>query len=89
MHVAFVVHIPTGTDRETLLSEETKRETQAVVMSLEDAVKMGFAASGVQTKPGHDLALIIVARRDAPWISRALEGSPGVSGFQMVDVDLG
>ncbi len=89
MHVAFVVHVVQGTDLDGLLTEETKRDTQAVVMSLEDAAKMGFATSGVQVQPGHEAALIVVAQRDAARISRTLEGIGAVSGFQQVDVNIG
>jgi hypothetical protein len=89
MHVAFVVHVVKGADIENILSEGTKRETQAVVMSLEDAKKMGFGASGITAPPDRDVCLIIVAKRDAPWITRTLEGSETVAGFQMVDVEIG
>lgn len=89
MHVAFVVHLAQGTDLEGLLSDETKRDTQAVVMSLEDAAKMGFATSGVQVHPGHQAALIVVAKRDAARIHRTLEGLESVSGFQQLDVNIG
>ncbi|MBK9260724.1 MAG: hypothetical protein IPM54_13015 [Polyangiaceae bacterium] len=89
MHIAFVVHVVKGLDPEELLSDETKRETQAVLMSMEDAAKMGFSASGVQVKPGQEACLIVVAKRDAPWIARALEQHDKVAGFQQVDVNIG
>ena len=89
MHVAFVVHVVKGTDPESLVSEETKRETQAVVMSLDDAAKMGFSASGIKPKDGLEVAIIIVAQRDAPWIARSLEQHDHVGGFQQVDVNIG
>lgn len=89
MHVAFVVHVVKGVDPEELLSAETKESTQAVVMSMEDAGKMGFGASGVQVKPGQEACLIVVAQRDAPWIARSLEQHDKVAGFQQVDVNIG
>lgn len=89
MHVAFVVHVVKGTDPESLVSEETKRETQAVIMSLEDAAKMGFSASGVKVKDGQEVCLIVVAQRDAPWIARSLEQHDHVGGFQQIDVSIG
>ena len=89
MHVAFVVHMVKGSDADTLLSDETKRETQAVVMSLEDAGKMGFATAGITAKPGQEINIIIVARRDAPWIRRQIEGHEKVAGFHEVDVNIG
>jgi hypothetical protein len=89
MHVAFVVHTVKGADPESLLTDETKRETQAVIMSLDDAAKMGFSASGIKAQPGQEVAIIIIAKRDAPWITRQLEGHDHVAGFQMVDVNIG
>lgn len=89
MHIAFVVHVVKGTDPEELLSDQIKRDTQAVVMSMDDAGKMGFSASGIQVKPGQEACLIVVARRDAPWISRTLEQHDNVAGFQQVDVNIG
>lgn len=89
MHVAFVVHVVKGVDPEELLSDETKKETQAVVMSLEDAGKMGFSATGVQVKPGMEACIIVVARRDSPWIARSLEQHDKVGGFQQIDVNIG
>ena len=87
MHVAFVVHVVKGVDPEDLLSEETKRETQAVVMSMEDATKMGFPAD-VSVKPGQEVCIIIVSRNDAPWISRSLEQHEKDAGFKQSDIDL-
>jgi len=89
MHVAFVVHTVKGVDPESLLTEETKRETQAVVMSLEDAAKMGLSASGLKPQPGQEIAIIIIAKRDAPWITRQLEAHEHVAGFHIVDVNIG
>ncbi|MDI1431744.1 MULTISPECIES: hypothetical protein [Polyangium] len=88
MHVAFVVHMVKGADADTLLSEETKRDTQAVVMSLDDAGKMGFSTSGITAKPGQEVNIIIVARRDAPWVRRQIEAHDHVAGFHEVDVNL-
>lgn len=89
MHVAFVVHMAEGADAEALFSDETKRETQAVVMSLEDAGKMGLSTSGIEAKAGQVVQIVIVARRDAAWIQRTLESGEGVAGFQMVEVNVG
>jgi hypothetical protein len=89
MHVAFVVHMAEGADAEALFSDEMKRETQAVVTSLEDAGKMGFSTSGIESKAGQVVQIVIVAKRDAPWIQRTLEIGEGVAGFQMVDVNIG
>jgi hypothetical protein len=89
MHVAFVVHLVKGADPEQVLSDEIKRATQAVVMSLDDAKKMGFSVSGVKATPDRDVGVIVVSRNDANWIQRTLDQSDLVAGFQTVDVALG
>jgi hypothetical protein len=89
MHVAFVVHLAQGADVESLFSDEMKKETEAVVMSLDDASKMGLGTSGIQVKAGQHVQIIIVAKRDAPWIHRTLEIGEGVAGFHMADVNIG
>jgi len=89
MHVAFVVHTVQGTDPDSLISEETRRDSQAVTMSLEDAGKMGFSTSGITAKAGLEVNLIIVAKRDSEWIRRQLENHEKVGGFYVVDVNIG
>lgn len=89
MHVAFVVYVARGADVESLFSDEMKKETQAVVMALEDAQKMGFSASGIQAKPGQHVQIVIVAKRDAPWVHRTLEHGEGIAGFDLAEVNIG
>ena len=88
MHVAFVVFMVKGSDANTLLTDETKRETQAVVMSLDDAGKMGFDVSGLKVPADQEVNIIVVAKRDAPWITRQVEGHDHVAGFLMVDINI-
>jgi hypothetical protein len=86
MMVVFEVHVAPGSDAATILSAETARETQAQVMTLDEARKVGFA--GLPAAPSdHEVRLIAVAKRDAKWIQRALEGNEAVATFGMVEVD--
>jgi len=85
MMVVFEVFLATGSDPARLLTEETKRETKAQVMTMDEARKVGF--QGIPDTPGHEVRLIAVAKRDAPWIHRALEGNEVVASFRVHEVD--
>lgn len=84
MLVVFEVHFTETATPETLLSAEVKRETQAQVMTVAEAKKVGF--SGLPDLGPH-VRLIAVAKRDAAWITKVLEGSNDVSGFKVHHVD--
>jgi len=86
MLAVFEVYLAPGADESELLSAETLRSTQAQIMTLEDARKVGFAGLP-EPPPGKDVRLIAVQRRDAPWIHRALETSEIVGGFRVHEVD--
>lgn len=85
MMVVFEVFLAPGADPGTLLSAETKRETNAQVMTIAEATKVGF--QGLVEHPGKPVRLIAVAKRDAPWIHRVLETNEAVARFQMHDID--
>ena len=90
MLTVFEVYLAPGADPEALLGEETRRETQAQVMTLDEALAVGF--SGVEKDPaGLEIRLIAVNSRDKSWIHRVLETSEGVARFKVhedVDVDV-
>ncbi len=85
MMVVFEVFVAPGADPATLLSKETLKETQAQVMTLEEARKVGFA--GLPDPGDKVVRLIAVAKRDAPWIHRALETNDAVGGFRVHELD--
>jgi hypothetical protein len=85
MMVLFEVFLSPGADPSTLLSQEILRETKAQVMTMEEARKVGF--SGLPDPQGKEVRLVAVAKRDAPWVHRALETSEAVGTFRMHDVD--
>lgn len=86
MMVVFEVFLAPGADAADLLSKDTQRETQAQVMTLAEAKKVGFQGLP-EPPPGKQVRLIAVAKRDAPWIHRALETNEAVGTFRMYDVD--
>lgn len=84
MHI-FECHLAAGSDPSTLLSEETLRETQAQVMTPEEARAVGFGqvagAAG-----GGEVRLVAVAARDTQWIHRVMERSPIVTSYKVHEV---
>lgn len=86
MLTVFEVHLAPGADAGDILSGETIKSTQAQIMTLEDARKVGFGGLP-PAPPGKEVRLIAVARRDAPWIHRQLETSEAVGGFRVHEVD--
>lgn len=85
MMVVFEVYLAPGADPADLLSKETQRETQAQVMTLEEAKKVGFGGLP-EPPPGTQVRLIAVAKRDAPWIHRALETTDAAGTFRVHEV---
>jgi hypothetical protein len=82
MMLVFEVHLAPGAGRTDLLSKEILRETQAQVMTPDEAKKVGFG--GLPDTPAdHELRFIAVAQRDAQWIQRSLEADDAVAGFKI------
>ncbi|EYF06338.1 hypothetical protein [Chondromyces apiculatus] len=86
MMVVFEVYLARGKSAEDLLSAETRKETGAQIMSIEEAKAVGF--SGLAPLEGvGEVRLIAVRRSDAPWVHRSLEGSDVVASFRVHDVE--
>lgn len=81
--VVFKVHLDPNRAEGELLSEQMLSETQAQVMTTDEAIAVGF--SGV--KPDPNLRLVAVARRDRGFVQQALERHVAVVGFSAHDVD--
>jgi len=84
MLIVFEVHLHESADPEKLLSPEVLKETQAQIMTTEEAKKVGF---GGIPNLGPNVRLIAVAKRDSSWIYRTLETSNEVATFKMHEVD--
>ena len=80
MHI-FECHLVAGSDPSTLLSEEALRETQAQVMTPDEARAVGFGKFS-EAKDGGEVRLVAVAMRDAQWIHRVMERSPIVTSYK-------
>jgi hypothetical protein len=85
MMVVYEVHLAPDAGPVELLSRETLEETQAQVMTLDEARKVGFG--GLPAPPdGVEVRLIAVAKRDAGWVQKRLEANDGVAGFKVHEV---
>jgi hypothetical protein len=85
MMVVFEVHLAPGMDTSQLLSAEAVRDTQAQIMTLDDARKVGFAGLP-EPPPGQEVRLIAVAKRDAGYVQRRLEANDAAMSFRMHEV---
>ena len=86
MLIVYECFIAPGFDPDALLSEDALRETQAQVMTVEEAVTVGF--SGLQADPkGREVRLIAVAKRDAQFVQRRIEANEAVASFRVHEVD--
>ena len=83
MLVLFEVHLAAGADPGALITKDTMRETNAQLMTPAEAKKVGF--DGLP-EMGDDVVLVAVAKRDASWIHRQLEGNDAVARFKTHDV---
>jgi hypothetical protein len=85
MMAVFEVYLARGKSGDDLLSAEVLRETQAQIMTVEEAEKVGF--QGIQPVEGAgEIRLIAVTSRDAPWVHRSLEQNEAVASFRVHEV---
>jgi hypothetical protein len=85
MMVVFEVHLAPSADPSTILSKEVQKETQAQVMTLDEARSVGFG--GLPPAPeGAEVRLIACSQRDAKWIQGLLEKSEAVGGYRVHEV---
>ena len=82
--IVFEVHITPGSGDQDLLSDEIRRETQAQVITAEEASAIGF--EGLPDDP--NLRLVAVTREHAKWIEKALERAPNVRAYQPHEIDM-
>jgi hypothetical protein len=84
MLVLFVVHLAPGADASTLLTEQTLIDTQAQVMTADEARKAGFDGLPQELPP--NVRLIAAHDRDRRRIVNGLEASPAASSFSVHEV---
>lgn len=87
MHVLFETFLAPGASSEGLLSDETVKDTQAQMMTIEDAEKVGFQ-NVPEDAAGRERLLIVVGKIDERRIQNVLEADPRVAAFRVQLVDL-
>ncbi len=85
MLTLFEVVIARGHDPDALLSQEALADTQAQVMTLDEAKAVGFSGAQPDAK-GREIRLIAVAPRDAQYVQRRLEANDAVQSFRVHEV---
>lgn len=85
MLTVFELYITKTADPSTLLSDEMKQETGAVVMTLPEAEALGF--SGFRPQPGKRLRVVAIRGDDTAWVARAFEMNDNVISFEVHQVD--
>ena len=85
MWTLFEVFLVPGALGGELLTQETLDDTQAQVMTPEEAAKVGF--QGIPERPGTQRQLIVCKHSTAGRIQNALEASAQVGQFQVHHVD--
>jgi hypothetical protein len=79
----FEVILSGGADGHAIFSEEVRRETMLQVMTLSEAQSVGFRGlSGDAERTRY----VAVHQKDAGWIEKALERSPEVAGYRILQV---
>ena len=81
----FEVHLAPDAGGKELLSEEILRETQAQVMTPDEARKVGFGGLP-EPPPGVEVRFIAAAGSGAKWIQRRLEALESVAAFRVHEI---
>lgn len=85
LHV-FVATIAPGRDPDKLLTEETQQETQAQVMTPDEAAAVGFKGIAAPRAPPRWPGLP-PSPRATPAGSTALEANPGVTSYKVSEIE--
>lgn len=83
MLILFELHVRPGFDEDVFLSEEGRRETEARVMTREQAEVAGL--SGLPESDG-EVRYVLVNARHRRWIERAIDADAQVTGFNVHDI---
>lgn len=84
MHTVFEVHLAPNRSGDDFLSDETLEETNAQVMTTEQASALGF--QGIPDDP--NVRLVVVMHRDRKFMAGALERAHDVVGFRAHEIEL-
>lgn len=83
MLIVFELHVRPGFDPDVFLSEESRRETEARVLTRQEAENVGL--SGLP-EPSGEVRYVLVNARHRRWVERAIDADPQINGFDVYDV---
>ncbi len=83
MLIVFELHVRPAFDPDTFLSAESRKETEARVLTRDEAANVGL--SGLPEVEG-EVRYVLVNARHRRWIERAIEMDTQISGFQVYDI---
>ena len=83
MLIVFELHVRPGFDPEAFLSAESRKETEARVLTREEAENVGL--SGLP-EPRGEVRYVLVNARHRRWVERAIDMDPQITGFDVYDV---
>jgi hypothetical protein len=87
MHVMIELYLAPSASAEGLFTQETLDDTQAQIMTPEQAAAVGL--QGLPDDPeGRSRLLVVVGKADERRILNVLEASPEVTNFRVHDVDI-
>jgi hypothetical protein len=86
MLVVFEIYVRPGFDPDELLSEETRAETEARVLTREEAEQLGLRGLPEPSAERGEVRYVPVNANHRRWIERALDASPHVNAFDVHDV---
>jgi hypothetical protein len=85
MYCVFELYVTPSFDADSLLTEETRRETEAKIFTREGAARAGLQGLP-EPRPGREVRYVLVDANHRRWIERAVEMNAHIAGFDVHDV---
>ncbi len=82
MLIVIEVYVERAADADALLSDEVRLQTNAKIMTLQQAEAAGFQGFQPQLDKGQ-YRIIKVDKPDSQWVLRSLENHASVIGYQV------
>ena len=82
MLIVIEVYVEMAADADALLSDEVRLQTNAKIMTLQQAEAAGFSGFQPQLDNGQ-YRVIKVEKPDSQWVLRSLENHASVIGYQV------
>ena len=86
MLIVFEIYVRPGFDPDVFLSEEARKETEARVLTREEAEKHGLAGLPEPSTEHGEVRYVPVNANHRRWIERAIDADPHINSFNVHDV---